>query len=128
MSNIKLNKRTLIRWKVYIDRARMYIGYIQFFMIGIIFLERFYDIPVTDGGMTLEEFVNEYVWVVLPAFFVFFILSSLVIGFLDTRFGLREEEMRNASTSNPVLREIQADLKEMKSELAEIKKKVNPQA
>jgi len=124
MSNIKLNKRTLIRWKVYIDRARMYIGYIQFFMIGIIFLERFYDIPVSDGGMTLEEFVNEYVWVVLPAFFVFFILSSLVIGFLDTRFGLREEEMRNASTSNPVLREIQADLKEMKLELAEIKESI----
>ena len=90
-------------------------------MIGIIFLERFYDIPVTDGGMTLEEFVNEYVWVVLPAFFLLFILSSLIIGFLDTRFGLREEEMRNASTSNPVLREIQADLKDMKSELAEIK-------
>ena len=124
MSNIKLNKRTLIRWKVYIDRARMYIGYIQFFMIGIIFLERFYDIPVSDGGMTLEEFVNKYVWVVLPAFFVFFILSSLVIGFLDTKFGLREEEMRNASTSNPVLREIQADMKEMKSELAEIKNQV----
>jgi len=121
MSSIKLNKRSLIRWKVYIDRARMYIGYIQFFMIGIIFLERFYDIPVTDGGMTLEEFVNEYVWVVLPAFFLLFILSSLIIGFLDTRFGLREEEMRNASTSNPVLREIQADLKDMKSELAEIK-------
>lgn len=121
MSSIKLNKRSLIRWKVYIDRARMYIGYIQFFMIGIIFLERFYDIPVTDGGMTLEEFVNEYVWVVLPAFFLLFILSSLIIGFLDTRFGLREEELRNASTSNPVLREIQADLKDMKSELAEIK-------
>jgi hypothetical protein len=124
MSNIKLNKRSLIRWKVYIDRARMYIGYIQFFMIGIIFLERFYDIPVNDAGMTLKEFVNEYIWIVLPVFFLLFILSSLIIGFLDTRFGLREEEMRNASNSNPVLREIQADLKEMKMKLAEIKKQM----
>ena len=93
-------------------------------MIGIIFLERFYDIPVNDAGMTLKEFVNEYIWIVLPVFFLLFILSSLIIGFLDTRFGLREEEMRNASNSNPVLREIQADLKEMKMKLAEIKKQM----
>ena len=70
-------------------------------MIGIIFLERFYDIPLNDGGMTLEEFVNEYIWIVLPVFFFLFIFSSLIIGFLDTRFGLREEEMRNVSSSNP---------------------------
>lgn len=125
MPNIKFNKKSLIRWKVYIDRARMYIGYLQFFMIGIIFLERFYDQEIGDSGMTIEEFVDENIWYVMPALFLAFIVLSLILGFMDTRLGLREEELRNASTSNPVLREIQADLKEMKSELAEIKKQVN---
>lgn len=125
MANIKFNKKSLIRWKVYIDRARMYIGYLQFFMIGIIFLERFYDQEIGNSGMTIEEFVDENIWYVMPALFVAFIVLSLILGFMDTRLGLREEELRNASTSNPVLREIQADLKEMKSELAEIKKQVS---
>jgi hypothetical protein len=127
MSNIKFNKKSLIRWKVYIDRARMYIGYLQFFMIGFIFLERFYDKEIGDTGKTVEEFVDDNIWYVMPALFIAFIVLSLILGFLDTRLGLREEELRNASTSNPVLREIQADLKEMKTELAEIKKQVKSQ-
>jgi hypothetical protein len=94
-------------------------------MIGIIFLERFYDEEIGNSGMTIEELVDENIWYIMPAFFVAFILLSLILGFMDTRLGLREEELRNASTSNPVLREIQADLKEMKSELAEIKKQVS---
>ncbi|MFY0653656.1 MAG: hypothetical protein JXQ96_16550 [Cyclobacteriaceae bacterium] len=122
MKNIKFNRRSLIRWKVYIDRAKMYIGYIQFFMIGVIFLERFDDWSI--GDHTVKEFVDDYMWYVLPVLFVLFILLSLIVGFLDTRFGLREEELRNASSSNPVLREIQSDLKEMKTELEEIKQEL----
>lgn len=117
MNRIKLNKRSLIRWKVYIDRARMYIGYLQFLMIGMIFLESFKGQPIGD-----MIFNNMYIAV--PVLLFLFIILSLVVGFLDTRLGLREEELRNASSSNPVLREIQHDLKRMMSELDEIKKEM----
>ena len=38
---IQLNKKALVRWKIYIDRARMYIGYISFIMIAFMFLNDF---------------------------------------------------------------------------------------
>ena len=37
----KLNKKSLIWCKVYIDRARMYIGYANFLMLGLVFLNTF---------------------------------------------------------------------------------------
>ncbi len=107
LSHVKLNKPTLIRWKVYIDRARMYIGYIQFFMIGIVFMEAFRDEP-------FGQLIFRYIYISIPILFVLFIVGSIIIGYLDSRFGLREEELRNLSSSNPVLRDIQQELKEIK--------------
>lgn len=114
MNRIKFNKRSLIRWKVYIDRARMYIGYLQFLMIGMIFLESFKGLPIGD-------FIFNNLYIAVPILLFLFVALSLIVGFLDTRLGFREEELRNASSSNPVLREIQQDLKQMMSELDEIK-------
>ena len=37
---------------------------------------------------------------------VAFLIVSLILGRLDTKFGFRKEEMRNASSENPVLMEI----------------------
>ncbi|MGB3589371.1 MAG: hypothetical protein WBA23_22690 [Tunicatimonas sp.] len=107
LSHIKLNKPTLIRWKVYIDRARMYIGYIQFFMIGIVFMETFRNEP-------FGQLIFQYIYISIPILFVLFIVGSIIIGYLDSRFGLREEELRNLSSSNPVLRDIQRELSEIK--------------
>ncbi|MGD1891134.1 MAG: hypothetical protein ACFB15_11140 [Cyclobacteriaceae bacterium] len=107
LSHIKLNKPTLIRCKVYIDRARMYIGYIQFFMIGVVFMEAFRDQP-------FGQLIFRYIYISIPILFVLFLAGSVVIGYLDSRFGLREEELRNLSSSNPVLRDIQQELKEIK--------------
>lgn len=118
LSHIKLNKATLIRWKVYIDRARMYIGYIQFFMIGVVFMEAFRDRPV-------GQLIFQYIYISIPILFVLFLAGSVVIGYLDSRFGLREEELRNLSSSNPVLRDIQRELKEIKQSVQQIETK-NP--
>ncbi|MEO0331954.1 MAG: hypothetical protein AAF223_09740 [Bacteroidota bacterium] len=107
LSHIKLNKPTLIRWKVYIDRARMYIGYIQFFMIGVVFMEAFRD-------QSFGQFIFQYIYISIPILFILFIVGSIIIGYLDSRFGLREEELRNLSSSNPVLRDSQQELKEIK--------------
>ena len=113
-----INKRTIVRWKVYFDRSRMYIGYIQFFLIGIVFLKSFKDNP-------LGEWIFKYAIVSIPIAFLVFVILSLVLGYFDSKLGLREEEQRNLSRSNPVMMEMLDQLKELnkKIELLETDKK-----
>ena len=112
---ITWNKRTFIRWKVYIDRARMYIGYINFFMIGFVFLKSYKD---THWG----AYFFEHLFYTLPLLLLVFFLFSLIIGYIDSKMGFREEEMRNSSASNPVMMEILKTVKTLEKEL-EIKQK-----
>ncbi len=109
---IKMDRRTFIRWKIYIDRARMYIGYISFIMIAFMFLNDFKD-------QTIRTFLDENKWVTYPLMMVVFVVFSLILGRLDTKLGLRKEEMRNAATENPVTMEMLNDLKEIKAKLDE---------
>lgn len=114
MAKIKANRKTLIRWKIYVDRARMYIGYIQFFMIGFVFLRSFED-------STIGTLLFENVLLSIPILFLLFIGLSLVLGRVDTVLGLREEELRNSSTSNPVMRDILSNLEELKAEVHKLR-------
>ncbi|MCY1721898.1 hypothetical protein OU798_16205 [Prolixibacteraceae bacterium Z1-6] len=111
---IQMNKRTFIRWKIYIDRARMYIGYISFVMIAFMFLNDFKD-------TTIRNFLDENKLITYPLMMLVFMLFSLILGRLDTKLGLRKEEMRNAAIENPVTMEILSDLKEIKEKLDEKK-------
>ena len=47
--------------------------------------------------------------------FVLFIALSLILGRIDTLLGLREEELRNSLSSNPVMGDILKSLEELKS-------------
>ncbi len=38
---ISIDRSILIRWKIYIDRAKMHIGYVQFLMIAFVLLEAY---------------------------------------------------------------------------------------
>jgi hypothetical protein len=113
-----LNKRSLIRWKIYFDRSRMYIGYIQFFLIGIVFLQSFKD---QEWGILLYE----YAIISIPALLLLFIVFSLFLGYLDTKLGFREEELRNLSKSNPVMMEMLMSLNEIKEKLDALEKNKN---
>jgi len=115
MAKIKANKQSLIRWKVYFDRARMYIGYLQFLMIGFVFLKDFRD-------TSIGNFIFGNMYISIPVLFILFVLLSLIIGRMDTVYGLREEEMRNLSNSNPVLRNINFNIEEMRKEIRDLKK------
>jgi hypothetical protein len=84
----------------------MYIGYIQFFLIGIVFLKSFKD-------NTWGEFIFKYAVISIPIAFLLFVLLSLVLGYFDSKLGLREEEQRNLSKSNPVMMEMLDQLKEL---------------
>ena len=105
-----LNKRSLIRWKVYFDRSRMYIGYIQFFLVGVLTVQSFQDQP-------WGKFIFKYALISLPLLFILFVLFSLVLGFLDSKLGFRQEEMRNMSRSNPIMMEMSETLQEIKDTL-----------
>lgn len=105
-----VNKRSLIRWKVYFDRSRMYIGYIQFFLIGIVFLQSFRD-------EAWGQILFRYAIISIPVIFVLFVAISVFLGYLETRWGLREEELRNLSSSNPVMMEMLVSLREIKERL-----------
>jgi len=103
---MKLNKKTLIRWKVYFDRARMYIGYINFFMMVIIFINSIKD-------NKFGHYLVEYYAISIPILMVLFIGASFVLGYFDSKLGIRSEEMRNVSISNPILMEILNLLKKL---------------
>lgn len=116
MAKIQFNKRSLIRWKVYFDRSRMYVGYLQFFLIGIVFIQSF-------KGQWWGDLIFSYALISIPVLLILFIIFSLIIGYIDSRMGFREEEMRNLSKSNPVMMEILESIKELKKEIAELKER-----
>jgi hypothetical protein len=118
----RVNKRSLIRWKIYFDRSRMYIGYIQFFLIGIVFLQSFKD-------QSWGEFIFRYAIIAIPIVLILFVFLSLLLGYLDTKLGFREEELRNLSKSNPVMVEMLDSLKEIKEKLKSLESdgRINPQ-
>ena len=95
----------------------MYIGYIQFFLIGIVFLQSFKD--EEWGGLLFK-----YAVISIPVILVLFVVLSLLLGYLDTKLGFREEELRNLSKSNPVMMEMLVSLKEIKEQLRTLEEKM----
>lgn len=114
MAKIKADRKALIRWKIYIDRAKMYVGYVQFLMIAFVLLKAYKD-------SFLGRLIFDHLAISIPLILIVFILLSLIVGRIDTLLGLREEELRNSSSSNPVMRDIQQYLEEIKRTLIEIK-------
>jgi len=111
----RFNKQTLIRWKVYIDRSKMYIGYIQFLLIIFVFINSLEDNPVS-------QFVVNRPLLAVPLILTLFVVCSLILGYLDSKLGFREEEIRNHAHSNPVLRKIQLSIDELSVKVDKIDK------
>jgi hypothetical protein len=111
------DKKTFIRWKVYIDRSKMYIGYIQFLLIIFVFIRSL-------GVNPLTYFVFNSPAVSIPLILVLFVLASLVLGYLDSKLGFREEEIRNHARSNPVLMDIQKSLVALNEKLERLEAEV----
>lgn len=88
----------------------MYVGYIQFFLIGIVFLQSF-------KGQPWGNFIFEYAAISIPIVLILFMMLSLLLGYLDTKLGFRAEELRNLSSSNPVMMEMLRSLEEIKAQL-----------
>lgn len=94
----------------------MYIGYIQFFLIGIVFLQSFKDRP-------WGEMIFKYAIISIPIALLLFVLLSLILGYFDSRLGFREEELRNLSKSNPIMMEMLDQLKDLNKKIDMIDQK-----
>lgn len=105
---MKVNKKALIRWKVYLDRSKMYIGYINLFMMVTIFLG-----AIKNTGV--GKFLIANVYVAIPILIILFIFFALLLGYWDSKLGIRSEEMRNLSSQNPVQMEMLQTLRKLKS-------------
>jgi hypothetical protein len=79
-------------------------------MIAFMFLNDFKD-------ESIRNFLDENKLITYPLMMVVFMLFSLILGRLDTKFGLRKEEMRNAAAENPVTMEILSHIKEIKEKM-----------
>ena len=82
--------RRIAKYKIYLDRSRAYVGYVQLLLL--------LKLVLSDVGISS-------LWVLgggLAACMAVFLL----IGYLDTRLGIRSREMENNSLVNPVLKEI----------------------
>ena len=88
--------KRIARYKIYVDRARWYMVFIQFIMIIIIFLQ--------SNGIVLH-------WTLYPVIVFAVLLLMIIVGYIDTRLGLIREEQRFYSTENPVISEILKVLK-----------------
>ena len=103
-------KKGIISTKIYFDRARMYLGYINFFMLNIVLLNS------SENGF-IANMVNQNRILWIPVLFVFYAAVLVFIGFLDTKLGFRQEEMRNNAVHNPVLMEMINSINEIKKEV-----------
>lgn len=88
---MKINLKTLVRWKVYLDRSRVYVASVQFIFIGVILAKSLgWDVSI------LEALIMAIVFTGL----------AMIVGYYDMKLGVRSEEFRNLSESNPLMMEI----------------------
>lgn len=123
MKNVKIfgipvNQKSVVRWKIYIDRARMYIGYISFVMLAFVFLNSF-------QGDEIRSLLDKNKLIIYPLIMVLFLVISLFLGRLDTKLGMRKEEMRNIASENPVMMEILQTLNEIRGNQKKIMEEKN---
>lgn len=103
-------KEKIIELKIYFDRARMYLGYINFFILNLVLINSF-DNP------DIKAFILDYKIFVMPALLIVYLVLLILIGYMDTKLGFRQEEMRNNALINPVMQDLIQTVNEIKHEV-----------
>lgn len=92
-------KKTLVRWKIYTDRARWYMGYVSM-IISIITLLKVSGVSV--------------IWWHIPILFFVIVFLFIIIGYIEVKLGTLKEEQKKYSEENPILQEILEEIKKLK--------------
>ena len=85
----------------------MYLNVTNFIMVAFVFLNSIKD-------EYIRQILDENKLIIYPIVMILFLSVSLVLGYFDTKLGLRKEEMRNNATENPITLEILNNLREIK--------------
>lgn len=88
--------KNIARFKIYFDRARTYASYVQLLLL--------LKLVLSDMGITS----NLILFIGLVASMLLF----LIIGYIDTKLGIRRREMENNTIHNPILNEMYKILKD----------------
>jgi hypothetical protein len=89
-----LSKRRVMKWKIYLDRSKGYIGTIQLLLIGGVFVN---TLPGCAG-----LWIRSHSAIAYPILFVVSLLITFLIGWVDQSMGLREEELKNMFLNDPL--------------------------
>ena len=92
-------KKRLARFKVYIDRARWYMVYLQMLLMIAIFIQ--------TSGFEME-------WYYYPIILISVVCLFILFGYFEVKSGMLKHEQQKYGEENPVLQEILNEIKELK--------------
>ena len=102
-----MNKKKIIRriakWKIYFDRARLYISYVQFLLLAYIAIKQRNNSP-------LRTWVFDNWYISFPLIFIVFFSVCMVLGFIESLFKIREYEQENYAKTNPFFEDMMKKL------------------
>jgi len=71
------------------------------------------------------KFLIANVYVALPLLIIVFIFLALLLGYWDSKYGIRSEEMRNLTSQNPIQMEILESVREIKNNQKNMRDRLN---
>lgn len=99
-----------VKLKLYLDRSKMYLGYLSFLMILFLFADQ-----LKQYEIFAQFFPKSTLAIPAVAVVCFFLL--LFFGWLDERLGIWQSEMHYSSMKNPAFSRILEKLDAIEEEL-----------
>jgi hypothetical protein len=109
---MKITIERISKWKIWFDRARTYVGYIQFLATAYIVVKLLKNSP-------LKTWVFDNWYISFPLIFVVFFGLCMVLGWLESLLKIREFEQANYSKANPEWMKLIEQLEQIKKLLNE---------
>jgi len=106
---MKITLRKFVKWKIFFDRSRIWVSYVQFLGMAYIVLKLLHNSP-------FRTWVFNHWYLSFPLIFIVFLVGCMVLGYIESLLKIREYEQENYSRANPewekLMKEI-ATLKQM---------------
>jgi hypothetical protein len=74
---------------------------------------------------TIGKFLMAHVYVAIPVLIIIFIFFALLLGYWDSKYGIRSEEMRNLTSQNPIQMEILELVRDIKKNQQNIESRLD---
>ncbi|RLA59723.1 MAG: hypothetical protein DRQ88_13185 [Epsilonproteobacteria bacterium] len=97
------------------DRARMYVGYLQYFVMIFLFMDVF-------KNTVFGKFFFSNLLITGPVFILLFVVGSLFIGYIDRKH-IRGYEYKEITVTNPYFMEMRTDIKKLSKMIEEKKER-----